>query len=166
MKRQIMRKNPSAKSASNKLKMQKTSCLTPVSAWAHVVLSICNAWPSGYISRSKNKSSVVPNITTLRNLSVKSAKLNSPWLLISQALKKNFFPSKSPKETISFYKEHVTKKKASSWSKISPMKESSSVEDISAKSELQTFPYPEITAWSRIRLMDSTFTTISPNSER
>ena len=63
--------NLSVRSVSNKLRILTTSYSTLVCVQVHVEQSIWNAWPNGYTSRSKNKSSAVRNITTSRNSSVK-----------------------------------------------------------------------------------------------
>lgn len=99
VKRPKTKKNLNAKSAWNKLKMDKTSCSTLVSAWVHVVPSTWSAWPSGFTSRSKNKSSAGPNITISKSLSAKFAKPSCQWSLKSTATTKNSSQLKNPKET-------------------------------------------------------------------
>lgn len=164
VKLQKIKKNPNAKSVLKKLTIPKTFFSTHASVQARVELSILNASPSGFTSRLRSKSSVVPNITTLKNSSVKFVKLNFPWSSISMVSTKNCFQLRSHKEITLSYKEPVTRKRVSLWFRTSPMKESSLAVVMNVRSESLTFLYLETMGWSRINLMDSTFTTTSQSS--
>lgn len=121
---QTVMKSLSVKSVLNKLKTMKISCLILVFVWDPVELFIWIALLNGFTLKLKKKLSVELNITTLRSLSAKFAKLNSPWLLTLMEHIKNFFQLKNPMETTLFCKELVIKKKVWLWFKIFPTKES------------------------------------------
>lgn len=104
-------KSLNVKSALKKLKTQKTFCLTHVSVQGHVEQYTWNVWLNGFISKSRNKSSGVPNTIISKSSSAKSARLNSLWSLILLVPIRNFFPLRNPKVTTWFWREPVIRKK-------------------------------------------------------